>query len=59
MQCSDSYAIKGLIEQLRRPPTKVALLGPGCSISAVLVAAASHFWNLIQVSNAWGLGQGR
>ena len=34
---------------LYRPPTKVMILGAGCSIASEPTARSSHLWNLVQV----------
>ncbi|KAK3754479.1 hypothetical protein QZH41_018996, partial [Actinostola sp. cb2023] len=56
-KCSSAYSIKGLVEHIMSPHTKIAILGPGCSISAQPVADSAHFWNLVQV--AYGAGTPR
>nr|KAG5705058.1 hypothetical protein BaRGS_018788 [Batillaria attramentaria] len=49
-QCDPGLGIKIMFEQLHSPPTKIAILGDGCSIVSEATARASHLWNLVQVS---------
>ena len=49
MQCNPGLAIKALFEQLYTPPTKLMIVGGGCSVVSEVTARASHLWNLVQV----------
>ena len=42
--------MKGFFELLYEEPTKLMLLGAGCSIVSQPVAETSQHWNLVQVS---------
>ena len=39
-----------LYELLYQKPTKVMLLGPGCSVVSTFVGQAARMWNLVVVS---------
>ncbi len=39
-----------MVEHITESPTKIAFIGPGCSIAAEPVAEALPFWNLTEVS---------
>ena len=41
-----------MYELLYNEPTKLMLLGPGCSVVSTFVGQAAHMWNLIVVSIA-------
>ncbi|PVD28713.1 hypothetical protein C0Q70_11307 [Pomacea canaliculata] len=49
-ECDPGIGIKVMFHQLFTPPTKMAIMGDGCSIVSEVTARASHLWNLVQVS---------
>ena len=48
-QCNAGVAAFKMFEHLQKPPTKVMLLGCGCSIESEATAQISHLFNLTQV----------
>ncbi|XP_070188876.1 gamma-aminobutyric acid type B receptor subunit 1-like [Littorina saxatilis] len=51
-KCDPGHGVKALFEQLYAPPTKLMIIGAGCSIVSEATARASHLWNLVQISYA-------
>ena len=49
-QCNHSVALKGFFQQIVPGPTKVAVIGAGCSVATEPVADISHFYNITHVS---------
>lgn len=49
-QCDRSEALQGLFKQLLYSPTKIALIGSGCSLATGPTAEVSHFYNISQIS---------
>lgn len=50
LQCDPGIGINVMFHQLFTPPTKMAIMGDGCSIVSEVTARASHLWNLVQVT---------
>ena len=48
-QCNAGVATYKMFEQLNRPPTKLMLLGCGCSTESEATAQVSHLFNVTQV----------
>lgn len=51
LQCDAGIGTNALYEQLYRNPTKILVLGAGCSGVSEATAQVSHLWNLVQVSS--------
>ncbi|RDD36457.1 Gamma-aminobutyric acid type B receptor subunit 2 [Trichoplax sp. H2] len=49
-QGKNHVGLSAYYDILRKPPTKVAILGPGFTNIATMTAENSHFYNLVQVS---------
>ena len=49
-QCMPGLGMNVLYELLYNEPTKLMLLGPGCSVVSTFVGQAARMWNLIVVS---------
>ncbi|XP_072015076.1 gamma-aminobutyric acid type B receptor subunit 1-like [Amphiura filiformis] len=50
-QCDGGHSVNSMFRELyNMSTTKVFVLGCGCSLSTIPTAAASHLWNLIQLS---------
>ncbi|KAJ8044809.1 Gamma-aminobutyric acid type B receptor subunit 1 [Holothuria leucospilota] len=49
-KCNDGVAIQTFFEHLFQAPTKLAVIGPACSLSAKPIASTAHFWNLNIIS---------
>jgi hypothetical protein len=49
-QCQPGLGMNVLYNLLYKPPTKVMLLGPGCSVVSKFVGQAARMWNLVVVS---------
>ena len=50
LQCMPGLGMNVLYELLYNKPTKIMLLGPGCSVVSTFVGQAARMWNLIVVS---------
>ena len=50
-QCMPGLGMNVLYELLYNEPTKLMLLGPGCSVVSTFVGQAARMWNLIVVSS--------
>ena len=50
-QCKPGLGMNVLYELLYTKPTKLMLLGPGCSVVSTFVGQAARMWNLVVVSN--------
>ncbi|XP_014667669.1 PREDICTED: LOW QUALITY PROTEIN: gamma-aminobutyric acid type B receptor subunit 2-like [Priapulus caudatus] len=48
--CDGGLGTKVLFEQLHTPPTKIMVIGAGCSSVTQPTAQTSQYWNLIQLS---------
>ena len=48
-QCDVGVSVNSMYYQLYRPPTKIMMLGTGCSSGSEATAMAAQYWNLIQV----------
>ncbi|XP_070563127.1 gamma-aminobutyric acid type B receptor subunit 2-like [Ptychodera flava] len=49
-QCDPGLATSLMYEHLTNKPTKLMILGSGCSIASVPVANSAHYYNLLQAS---------
>ena len=49
LQCDAGVGTNALYEQLYSAPTKLMVVGAGCSAVSQATAQASHIWNLVQV----------
>ena len=50
-QCEEGRALNAMYHALYNPPTKIMILGPGCSNAAVPLSLALREWNLTMVEN--------
>ncbi len=50
-QCSNTEGLTAFYSEILHEPTKLAVLGAGCSVSTEATAAVSHFYNIPQVRN--------
>ena len=50
VQCSRQVALSSLHTQMFQPPTKLGVIGSGCSRATEATAESAHFFNLTQVS---------
>ena len=50
-QCSAGQAMNMMYEMLYESPTKIMILGPGCSTEAEVLAQATPAWNITHVCN--------
>ena len=48
-QCNRTIAFNALFNQMLLEPTKVALIGSGCSVATEPTAEVSQFYNVTQV----------
>ena len=51
VQCNRTVAFSALFNQVFVEPTKLALIGSGCSVATEPSAEISQFYNITQVSN--------
>ncbi len=51
LQCDAGVGTNALYDQLYSSPTKLLVVGAGCSAVSQATAQASHLWNLIQVTD--------
>ena len=49
LQCDAGVGTNALYDQLYSAPTKLMVVGAGCSAVSQATAQASHIWNLVQV----------
>ncbi|XP_068685324.1 gamma-aminobutyric acid type B receptor subunit 2-like isoform X2 [Montipora foliosa] len=49
-QCRTDHASRALFELIHKEPTKIALLGAGCSAVSERIAEEAKIWNLVMVS---------
>ena len=49
-QCRADHASRDLFEMINKKPTKIALIGAGCSVVSERLAEATKTWNLVMVS---------
>ena len=50
-QCNRTVSLAALHTQIINAPTKIAVIGSGCSIATEASAEISHFYNLTQVAS--------
>ena len=50
IQCERTTALQELHTELLQPPTKIGIIGSGCSVSTEPTAEVSRYYNLTQVS---------
>ena len=49
MQCNKIAALDSFHRQIFEGPTKIGIIGSGCSVSTEPTASISHYYNLVQV----------
>ena len=49
IQCDQVSALEAFHRQVFEPPTKIGIIGSGCSVSTEPTASISHYYNLVQV----------
>lgn len=49
VQCERTTSLEALHAGLFEPPTKIAVVGSGCSVATEATAEVSHFYNITQV----------
>ena len=49
MQCDETAGLGALFQQIVNEPTKLAIIGSGCSVATEPTAEVSHFYNITQV----------
>ena len=57
MQCNKIDALDTFHRQVFEEPTKIGIIGSGCSVSTEPTASISHYYNLVQVREERG-GEG-
>ena len=50
LQCNDTVSLESFFQQILHEPTKIALIGAGCSVATEPVASISDYYNITQVS---------
>ena len=50
MQCSRQVALSSFYTQMFQPPTKLGVIGSGCSVATEATAEVAYYFNLTQVS---------
>ena len=50
MQCDRTIALQALHTELLQPPTKIGIIGSGCSVVTEPTAEVSRYYNLTHVS---------
>ena len=50
MQCDRTTALQAVHTELLQPPTKIGIVGSGCSVATEPSAEVSRYYNLTQVS---------
>ena len=53
LQCNNTVAFSALFDQILHKPTKVALIGSGCSVATEPTAEVSQFYNITQVCHEY------
>ena len=51
MQCDRTIALQALHTELLQPPTKIGIIGSGCSVVTEPTAEVSRYYNLTHVSH--------
>ena len=49
-QCNRTESLEALFSQILYKPTKLAVIGSGCSVATEPTAEVSHFYNISHVS---------
>ncbi len=49
IQCDHTMSLDALHQGVLSPPTKIAVIGSGCSVATEPAAEISHYYNLTQV----------
>ena len=49
LQCDKKDALNAFHHQVFEEPTKIGIIGSGCSVSTEPTASISHYYNLVQV----------
>ena len=50
MQCDRNTALQAVHTELLQPPTKIGIIGSGCSVATEPSAEVSRYYNLTHVS---------
>jgi hypothetical protein len=50
VQCNKIAALDSFHRQIFEGPTKIGIIGSGCSVSTEPTASISHYYNLVQIS---------
>ena len=50
IQCDRTTALQAVHTELLQPPTKIGIIGSGCSVATEPSAEVSRYYNLTQVS---------
>ena len=50
IQCDRATALQAVHVELLQPPTKIGIIGSGCSVATEPTAEVSRYYNLTQVS---------
>ena len=51
-QCDRTTSLQAVHTELLQPPTKIGIIGSGCSVATEPSAEVSRYYNLTQVSHA-------
>ena len=51
LQCDHTVALKSFFDMILNEPTKLAIVGGGCSVATEPVAEISHYYNITQVGD--------
>jgi hypothetical protein len=51
IQCDRTTALQAVHTELLQPPTKIGIIGSGCSVATEPSAEVSRYYNLTQVSS--------
>ena len=49
LQCDHTVALKSFFDMILNEPTKLAIVGGGCSVATEPVAEIAHYYNITQV----------
>ena len=52
IQCDRTTALQAVHTELLQPPTKIGIIGSGCSVATEPSAEVSRYYNLTQVSHS-------
>ena len=57
LQCDRTTALTALHTELLQPPTKIGILGSGCSVATEPTAEVSRYYNITHVSYTCNMGR--